>query len=157
MELKMKCFQANENEITFVLCGLRLPQKSRKAHKSSTIEIVNSGILSDRCHCQTANIGWRVWVTECMSLYVDEFRVREMFLFSGSLFWFFFSSHSSMSSPSSLLLLHVVYAYWTIADSRDFNRSPLSRSRHHSMMCDFFFSSYFGVQSRLHAHTKPNR
>lgn len=52
------------------------------------------------------------------------FCVREnVFIFRSPFF------HSSL-----LLLLHVVYAYWTIADSRDFNRFA---SLCHWMMCDF--------------------
>lgn len=72
----------------FALCGFRLPQKSRKVHKSSTIEIVNSGILSDRCHyhchCHIAEYG-RARVSEW--IYVDEFCVRKnVFIFRSPFF-----------------------------------------------------------------------
>lgn len=75
----------------FALCGFRLPQKSRKAHKSSTIEIVNSGILSDRCHfhCHTFNMVALARMCVCVSewIYVDEFCVREnVFIFRSPFF-----------------------------------------------------------------------
>lgn len=39
MELKMKCFQANENEITLHCVDSGYHKRGGKVHKSSTIEI----------------------------------------------------------------------------------------------------------------------
>lgn len=94
----LKCWQM-KMKIT-LHCGFVHHKRTGKAHKSSTIEIVNSGILSDRLVMPIQ-----------LLLYVDEFLCTRMFLFSGPLF-FVYAYWTIADSEISMRVLNDVWFFF---------------------------------------------